>query len=135
MNSRYLFYTIILIVAFLIIWIGKESFTQPGVGDLDLEIVELSFDRNENNSGPVLRVYSVYAADTLWDVLEQYGQFMPHTKYGNTKVFFFDSKDNGPYNIYLRSPHFDKKYNQNCIAKYEKSSMGLVSFVKYPFGQ
>lgn len=133
MSTRYLFYVIILVVAFLIIWIGKESFTQPGVGDLDLEFEETAFYRNENNTGPVVRIYAVYAADTLWNVLEQYGQFMPHTKYGNTKVFFFKSKENSPQDIYPDEPYFHEKYNQYCIAKYEKSSMGDINFVKYPF--
>lgn len=133
MPTRYLFYVIILIVAFLIIWIGKESFTQPGVGDLDLEFEETAFYRNENNTGPVVRVYAVYAADTLWNVLEQYGQFMPHTKYGNTKVFFFETKENSPQNINPEEPYFDEKYNQYCLAKYEKSSMGDINFVKYPY--
>lgn len=133
MRSRYLFYVIILIVAFLIIWIGKESFTQPGVGDLDMEFEEMAMYRNENNTGPVVRIYSVFAADTLWNVLEQYGQFMPHTKYGNTKVFFFDSKENSPLNINSEEPYFDEKYNRHCVAKYEKSSMGGISFAKYPF--
>lgn len=133
MPTRYLFYVIILIVVFLVIWIGKESFTQPGVNDLELEFEEMAFYRNENNTGPVIRVYSVYAADTLWNILEEYGSFMPHTKYGNTKVFFFDSKENSPKATFPEEPYFDEKYYKHCIGKYEKSSMGEVKFVKFPF--
>ena len=133
MRSRYLFYVIMLMVAFLIIWIVKTSFTHPGVSDLDLEFEEMAFYRNENNTGPVVRIYAVYAADTIWEMLEEYGRFMPHTKYGNTKVFFFDSKDNCPLDVYPEEPYFDKKYNQYCLAKYEKSSMGGVNFLKYPY--
>ncbi|MCH7399614.1 hypothetical protein MM236_16575 [Belliella sp. DSM 107340] len=133
MPTRYLFYVIILIVVFLVIWIGKESFTQPGVNDLELEFEEMAFYRNENNTGPVIRVYSVYAADTLWNILEEYGAFMPHTKYGNTKVFFFDSKENSPKTTFPEEPYFDEKYYKHCIGKYEKSSMGDEKFVKFPF--
>ncbi|MFD2037231.1 hypothetical protein ACFSKL_20705 [Belliella marina] len=131
--TSYLFYAIIFIVVFLIVWIGKESFTQPGVNDLDLEFEEMAFYRNENNTGPVIRVYAVYAADTSWAVLKEYGELMPHTKYGNTKVYFFDSKENSPKRTFPEEPYFEGEYQQYCIAKYEKSSMGDVTFVKYPF--
>ena len=126
MPTRYLFYVIILVVAFLIIWIGKESFTQSGVGDLDLEFEETAFYRNENNTGPVVRIYAVYAADTLWNVLEQYGQFMPHTKYGNTKVYFFYPNKPFPKKINLIEPVFDQTFEKYCLAVYEKNGMGQV---------
>ncbi|HEY0053752.1 MAG TPA: hypothetical protein VGB63_00215 [Pedobacter sp.] len=30
---------------------------------------------------------------------------------------------------------FEKKYQENCIAKYEKGAMGQIVLVKYPFRQ
>ncbi len=133
MSSRYLFYVIILGVALVMIWIVKVSFTQPGIGDLDVEFEEMAFYRNENNTGPVIRIYAVYAADTLWNTLEQYGDFMPHTKYGNTKVFFFNEKKNTPGETFPDAPYFAEEFREYCIASYEKSAMGGVKFTRYPF--
>lgn len=133
MSNRYPFYAIILIVGVVLFWIGKESLTQPGVGDLGLDFAEVSSFRNENNTGPVLRVYAVYASDTLWDEMRKYGEFMPHTKYGNTKVFFFDQINTTPTNVGPEEPFFDKSYQEHCLGIFEKSSMGQESFRKYPF--
>ncbi|MDO9551040.1 hypothetical protein [Rhodonellum sp.] len=133
MSNRYPFYVIILIVVALLFWIGKESFTQPGVGDLELDFEEMASFRNENNTGPVLRVYAVFAPDTLWDVMRKYGEFMPHTKYGNTKVFFFGQKNATPTKVGPDEPFFDISYQEHCIGVYEKSAMGQERFRRYPF--
>src|SRR5690606_2668109 len=83
---KYIFFSVILIVVILIV---GQSLTQPGVADLETEFEEVAFYRNENNTGPVIRVYVVAVSDTSRGDLEQYVGFMPHNKYGNTKVFFF----------------------------------------------
>src|SRR5690606_36739645 len=96
MKSKYIFYGIAVIVMVLVFWIGADTFTQPGIADLQGTYTEVSTYRNENNTGPVVRIYAVYAADTLWEDMEAYGNFMPHTKYGNTKVFFFSDPSHTP---------------------------------------
>lgn len=133
MASRKLFYGLMIVVALLVGWIIVESLSQPGVDDLEGEFHELAFYRNENNTGPIVRIYAVYSADTLWGEMEKYGQFMPHTKYGNTKVYFFNKREKTPRELFPESPYFDPAYSNSCLAVYEKSAMGQVSFVKYPF--
>ena len=133
MSTRYVFYALILVVAAIMIWIISETVTQPGISDLECEFEELAFYRNENNTGPIVRIYAVYASDTIWDQMKSYGEFMPHTKYGNTRVYFFNSKKNAPNALRSNEPNFDEVYNSSCIWFYEKSSMGQERFVKYPF--
>jgi hypothetical protein len=133
MSTRYVFYALIIVVAALLVWIISDTFTQSGISDLEGEYEELAFYRNENNTGPIVRIYAVYASDTLWDQMKSYGEFMPHTKYGNTKVYFFNSKENTPTTLRPDEPNFDGVYNSYCIGFYEKSSMGQERFVKYPF--
>jgi hypothetical protein len=133
MSSKYLFYGIIIVITLIIFWIISESLTQPSISDLEGEFVEMAKYRNENNTGPVIRIYAVYSADTLWEEMKKYGDFMPHTKYGNTKVFFFADKTYGPDVVRPSEPYFDSNFHDNCLAQYEKTAMGEVRFKKYPF--
>lgn len=133
MSSRNLIYGIIAVVAGIVVWVSLETFNQPGVGDLKTEFKEISSFRNENNTGPIMRIYAVYAPDTLWEEIKSYGEFMPHTKYGNTKVYFFDQKEKTPTTIQPNEPFFDPDLTSNCLALYEKSAMGEVTFIRYPF--
>lgn len=133
MASRKLFYGLGFVVAALVIWIMVVSLSQPGVGELKGEFTEVSFYRNENNTGPIVRIYAVHSPDSLWDEMEKYGNFMPHTKYGNTKVYFFSQMDMTPKDLSPDSPHFNSSAVAYCIGMYEKTAMGQVSFVKYPF--
>ena len=84
MKTKYLIGVLILFVIVVMIWIGFDTFTQPGVSDLDGQYTEVAHYRNENNTGPVIRIFAVYTPDSLWADMEAYGNFMPHTKYGNT---------------------------------------------------
>jgi hypothetical protein len=133
MSSRYVFYALIMVVVVILTWIISDTFTQPGVSDLEGEFEEMAFFRNENNTGPIIRLYAVYTPDTLWDKMRSYGAFMPHTKYGNTQVFFFHSRENTPTQLGPGEPYFEEKYSSYCIGLYEKSAMGQERFVKYPF--
>jgi len=133
MKSKYIMYGIAAIVLVTMIWILGDTFTQPGIKDLQGHYEEVAMYRNENNTGPVLRVYAVYTADTLWEDMEAYGQFMPHTKYGNTKVFFFSDPIHIPTEVFPEPPHFDPKLQPYCVAKYEKSSMGETHFLRFPY--
>lgn len=135
MKSKTIVYGIILIVLVLIIWIGMDTFSQPGIRDLEGTYSEVASYRNENNTGPILRIYAVHAADTLWRDMEAYGNFMPHTKYGNTKVYFFSDPGETPPQVNPEPPHFGEQYEKYCMAIYEKSAMGETSFTQYPFRQ
>lgn len=123
-----LYYLIALMVMGLVIYIVWDALTQPGIGDLNGEFEEVAFYRNENNTGPIVRVYAVTVNDTLWDEMEKYGAFMPHSKYGNTKVYFFHQGDDYPVQVFPGEDNFDPEYMEYCLAVYEKDAMGKVSF-------
>lgn len=132
MKKNYLFYGILIIVFLILYWIIGDTLSQPGIDDLEGDYKEISFYRNENNTGPVIRIFAVYTSDTLWHEMKAYGEFMPHTKYGNTKVFFIqDMIDN--VTVFPTSPYISAEAMELCIASYEKSAMGEVNFKKYPF--
>jgi len=125
-------YLIIILVIAGLAWMLKDSFTQPGVNDLKGNFKEISFYRNENNTGPVMRVYAVEVADTLYKEMVSYGNLMPHTKYGTTTVFFFKAGSPSPDTLNAVTPHFDQAYMASCIGVYEKNGMSKVSFSRQP---
>ncbi|MBC5773872.1 hypothetical protein H8S95_07340 [Pontibacter sp. KCTC 32443] len=126
-------YLLIAIVAVLALWFIYDSFSQPGPQNLEGDFKEVAFYRNENNTGPIVRIYAATVADTLWTKMKQYGDFMPHTKYGNTKVYFFLSNGPSPEKVSADDQHISAQYQESCIAKYEKDAMGMVTFIKFPF--
>ncbi|WP_256011581.1 hypothetical protein [Desertivirga xinjiangensis] len=127
-------YFILVPVIVGLLWMIKDSFTQPGTSDLKGNFEELDFKRNEQNTGPVIRIYAVSVADTLWNEMEQYGKLMPHTKYGTTRVFFF-KRGNFPkgVDISLDGDNINNDLKRSCLARYEKNAMGQTFLSKYPF--
>lgn len=91
MKTKNIIYLLATLVGVLLMVIVYQSLSQPGINDLVGEYTEIAVYRNENNTGPVVRIFAVYTKDELWDDMRAYGDFMPHTKYGNTKVFFLKS--------------------------------------------
>ena len=121
-----------LLVAGLIFYILSSSLTQPGVQDLKGGFDQVAFYRNENNTGPIVRIYAVTVADTVWEEMKKYGQLMPHSKYGTTKVYFFLKNGHPvPDEVFPGERNFAQKYDKTCLAKYEMNSMGRRSFIKY----
>ena len=98
--------------------------------DLAGDFKELDFYRNENNTGPIIRIYAVSVADTLYKEMVAYGNLQPHTKYGTTKIYFFRNRLPKAINIIGAEPCFDQKFNRYCIGVYEKNGMGNVSFLR-----
>lgn len=133
MKSNYLYYALLLTVFLVLWWIIGDTISQPGIADLKGNYTEMSAFRNENNTGPVIRIFAVHAADTLWEEMRAYGDFMPHTKYGNTKVFFFLQDLSGSINVFPNQPFVSSDLANQCVAKYEKTAMGEVNFIKYPY--
>lgn len=119
-------------VVLLLGWFVFDSLSQPGVGDLPGNFQEVATYRNENNTGPIVRIYVVTVADTLRRAMRQYGDFMPYTKYGNTKVYFFRQGQPAPRQVRPGEQNFDAEFAPYCLAKYEKEVMGNVSFTRYP---
>lgn len=123
---------ITLVVLFLVGWMLKDTFTQSGIEDLRGGFTEVAKYRNENNTGPVQRIYAVTVKDTTLAQLKEYGDLMPHTKYGNTKVYYFLAGNAVPGQLFPGDVNFDEKFNPSCYALYEKSAMGNVGLIKNP---
>lgn len=122
------------VVAGLFLFIIWNTLSQPGVQDLEGGFNKVAFYRNENNTGPILRIYAVTVEDTLWEEMKKYGEFMPHTKYGTTRVYFFREDQPYPTELSPQQNNFDPALQKYCLGKYEKDAMGQVSFVPSPFG-
>lgn len=122
-----------LFVLVLITWMLKDTFKSSGIDQLKGGFTEIAKYRNENNTGPVQRIYAVTVKDTAQAELLKYGNAMPHTKYGNTKVYFFLSAQDAPKKLYPGKVNFESQFNTLCFARYEKSAMGNVGLVKWPY--
>ncbi|RZL50891.1 MAG: hypothetical protein EOP00_02120 [Pedobacter sp.] len=132
MRNKKQTYFIIIIVLIIVGWMAKDLFTQSGIEDLRGGFTEVASYRNDNNTGPVQRIYAVTVKDTTGAQLTEYGNLRPHTKYGNTKVYFFLEGTNIPTALSPGEVNFDAKFNSSCFALYEKSAMGNFGLLKNP---
>ena len=133
MKGKKLFYVFTVVVTIIVCTILWNSLSQPGVQDLKGDFKRVAFYKNENNTGPVHRTYAVSTSDTLWQEMEAYGNYMPHTKYGTTQVYFFHHSSPTPNKLFAGMESLPKEYREYCLGRYEKNSMGQVSLQKYPF--
>lgn len=124
---------LLVLVLGLFIWMLKGTFFQPGAGDLNSGFKEIAKYRNENNTGPVQYVFSVTVKDTLWSEMETFGNYKPHHKGGNTKVYYFIEGTATPTQLRPGQENFDPSFNTSCIGLYEKTATGFISVKKYPF--
>lgn len=133
MNRKWLVYFLVAGILALIFFMVKAVFDQPGIDDMKAGFKEVAKYRNANNTGPVQRIYVVTVKDSVWKEMEDYGNLMPHTKYGNTKVYFFMVHDSVPKTLQPGEVNFDPQFNKNCIALFEKSAMSQTVFNKNPY--
>jgi hypothetical protein len=126
-------YILGLLVLILVLWMLKGTFFQPSANDLKAGIADIAKYRNENNTGPVQYVFIASVKDSIWKDLETYGNYKPHHKGGNTKVYFFMEGSQMPTQLSPGKTNFDPFYNKACIALYEKTAMGNASLTRYPF--
>lgn len=124
---------LIIIALGIIGWVFSDMFSQPSTEDLKGGFKEVATYRNDNNTGPIQRIYAVTVKDTSNAQLVDYGNLMPHSKYGNTKVYFFLNGSNIPTSLTPGAVNFDAKYNSWCFAIYEKGAMGNFGSIKNPF--
>lgn len=129
-NRKSIFIAAAVIGLLYIVW---DSISQPGPDSLPGNFTETAFWRNEQNTGPIVRIYAVTVSDTLWKEMVLYGDFQPYNKYGNTKVYFFLDEKPAPTKVYPEGSNFDSEFRENCIGKYEKDVMSQVTLVKHPF--
>lgn len=87
---------------------------------------ETAFKRNENNSGPVIRLYAVKVDSPLVADYDAYGNSMPHTEHGTTKIFYFDASKGSPHKISLEAPYYDTTQYQ-AVSIFQKNAVGTVS--------
>lgn len=133
MNKKFLVYLVTAGILVLVFFMIKDTLNQPGVENMSAGFKETVKYRNANNTGPVQRIYVVTVKDTIWKEMEDYGNLMPHTKYGNTKVYFFMEGSNIPQTLQPGDVNFKPSFNKSCIALFEKSTMSQVAFNKHPF--
>jgi hypothetical protein len=124
---------LLLVLAMIIGYIVYDSTSQPTVADLQGGFREVAIYRNENNTGPIVRVYAVSVQDTLSKDMLKYGDLMPYTKYGTTTVYFFNAVKPLPNSLAASEPHFDPRFSPSCLAVYRKDANGQVSLDEKPF--
>lgn len=130
--KKYKVYILVIsvLIVIAIIW---NTITEPGIKDLKSDFKEIAFIRNEQNTGPVIRIYAVSLKTENWEEMEQYGNYMPYTKYGTTKIYFFLNNSEIPEELNFGEVNIPERYKKNCIAIYEKDGMSQISIRKYPF--
>jgi hypothetical protein len=126
-------YILLAIVMIGLLWMFSDAFFQPGINDLKGGFKEIVFLRNEQNTGPVVRLYVVSVKDTLWQEMETYGNYMPYNKYGTTKVYFFKEGSVIPGKLSLEGDNFPAEYKPYCLSLYIKNGMSRVNLIKHPF--
>lgn len=129
-SSQIIFWIIGVVVLTLIFFIAKESFTQPGMERFEGKYKELGKYRNENNTGPVVRIFAVKALDTHENWMREFGDAQPHTKYGKTIVFFFSDEIDQEIELSPKEPYLSPDLEGFVLATYEKTPMGEVRFTK-----
>ena len=133
MTRKNIRYAILFLIGSVITYIVFDSTSQPNVNDLKGNFKEVAVYRNENNTGPITRIYAVTTNGTLLDEMKKYGDLMPYTKYGTTKVYFFQEAKPFPNKLVPGDINFEESYNSNCVAAYSKDANGQVSLTREPF--
>jgi hypothetical protein len=118
----------LLAVTFIVGYLVYDAVSLPGVGDLEGGFKEVAFYRNENNTGPVVRIYAVSVKTPEDGEMKTYGDLMPYNKYGTTTVYFFEEGGPLPGKLSREEPHFDSHLAKYCLASYKKDPMGQVTF-------
>ena len=112
--------TVFIILAMIV----KESFSEQGIAAYQDQFEEVGYYRNENNTGPVLRIYAYQTQVEDPEVLKSFADLLPHTKYGRTLVFFVNESVKAPVVLSPESPYFPASLSSSIFAKYEKTPMG-----------
>ncbi len=116
------------VVGILLYQIINSSLSQPGLERFEGKYEEIDFYRNENNTGPVLRVYAIRVLDEDPTWMKEFAEAQPHTKYGRTLVFFFSEKLSQPVKLSPTEPYFSAQFRGYLLAEFEKTPMGEGRF-------
>jgi hypothetical protein len=115
----------VLLVSALIL---KESFFQQEKTEFQGKFLEIGYYRNENNTGPVLRIYAIQTSEKDPKAMSDFASTFPHTKYGRTLVFFFSEQQQATIPLQAEAPHFPALFYEYLIASYEKTPLGESRF-------
>ena len=111
-------------------------FLSDNIHQIEGDFKELAFVRNENNTGPVKRLYAFSLSDTLWSNMEKHAALLPHTKYGTTEVFYCLAQDKpAEVTLKLNNSKGSDFGGAKCIAYVKIDGMGKLQFERFPFGQ
>ncbi|MFN3997183.1 hypothetical protein [Algoriphagus sp.] len=127
-RNKLIFYLIGGIVLIVLFQIVSSSLSQPGLERFEGKYEEIGFYRNENNTGPVLRIYAIRALDSDTSWMKDFADAQPHTKYGKTLVFFFSEKHSQKIELSPTEPYFPLEFQEFLLAAYEKTPMGESRF-------
>lgn len=127
-TNRIIFFVFAISAAALIFYIVVASFSGSNLNQFKGKLEEMDFYRNENNTGPVLRIYAIKVQDADQEMMQEYAKLMPHNKYGKTLVFFFSDEINEKVTVGPREPYFDSIYNPHLLASFLKTPMGEERF-------
>ncbi len=122
-NQWFVFFIGIIVLGVLGL-IVKESFSGKGVADYQDKFEEIGYFRNENNTGPILRVYAFRTKEQDPEVLKSFANLLPHTKYGRTLVFFVAETWKEPVVFSPTPPYLPNSIQTHLLAEYEKTPMG-----------
>ncbi|MDP2042535.1 MAG: hypothetical protein Q8S14_11070 [Algoriphagus sp.] len=127
-RNKLIFYLIGAVVLIILFQIVSSSLSQPGLQQFEGKYEEIGFYRNENNTGPVLRIYAIRVLDSDLAWMKEFADAQPHTKYGKTLVFFFSDQLNQKVELSPQEPYFSQDFREFLLAAYEKTPMGESRF-------
>jgi len=125
-----------LILIVLVVVVGLifySLFTSENINTINGDFEELAFVRNENNTGPVHRIYAFSIQDTLWSSMQKHADLLPHTKYGTTEVYYFLKDEILESQLKLTMKGINQKMQSKCILHAIKDGQARITFKKHPF--
>ena len=128
-RNKVILYLIGIVVGIVIYQIISASFFQPGKEQWEGKYEEIGYYRNENNTGPVVRVMAVRVLDRDEKWMKAFADSQPHSKYGRTHVFFFAEDLSDKIQLSPTAPFFSEEFRPFLLAEYEKSPMGESRFL------
>jgi hypothetical protein len=129
-RNKLLFNFLAVVVGIVIYKIIDMSISQPGLKQWEGKYEELGYFRNENNTGPVVRVLAVRVLDEDLGWMKEFGDAQPHSKYGRTLVLYFKPTVTEKIKLGSKEPFFEEKLHPYLIARYEKTSMSESRFLQ-----
>jgi hypothetical protein len=124
---------IFLISVIVVGLIFYSLFSTENINSLEGDFEELAFERNQNNTGPIQRVYVFSVDDTLWSEIKKHSDLLPHTKYGTTEVYYFLKDEISKDKLKLSLRGLNAASREFCIAHAIKDGQSRIKFSKFPF--